>query len=75
MSWSGDVNDAAVETWVSETTPFERVHEVLRTTVEPETAAELADRAQLVARAALELWRRAYETDDLGGLNTATNPP
>lgn len=47
MSWSGDVNDAAVETWVSETTPFERVHEVLRTTVEPETAAELADRAHV----------------------------
>lgn len=47
MSWSGDVNEAAVEEWVAATTPFERVHEVLRTTVEPETAAELADRARV----------------------------
>lgn len=29
----------------------------------------------LVARAVLKLWRRAYETDALERLNTATNPP
>lgn len=29
----------------------------------------------LVARAALQLWRRAYETGELRGLNEATNPP
>lgn len=47
MSWSGDVNEAVAEEWVAETTPFERVHEVLRTTVEPSTAAELAERARV----------------------------
>jgi len=30
---------------------------------------------RLVARAVLQLWRRAYGTDDLTALNTATNPP
>ena len=30
---------------------------------------------RLVARAVLKIWRRAYETDDLSNLNTASNPP
>ena len=30
---------------------------------------------QLVARAILKLWRRAYETGDQSSLNTATDPP
>lgn len=30
---------------------------------------------ELVARAVLKLWRRAYETDSLDALNTASNPP
>jgi DNA-binding transcriptional ArsR family regulator len=47
VSWDGDVNDAVVEEWVAETTPFERVHETLRTTTQPATAAELAERARV----------------------------
>lgn len=47
MSWTGEVNEAVADEWVAETTPFERVHEVLRTTVEPSTAAELAERARV----------------------------
>jgi len=30
---------------------------------------------RLVARAVIKLWRRAYDTGDLGTLNTATDPP
>lgn len=30
---------------------------------------------KLVALAVLKLWRRAYETGDLGGLNEASDPP
>jgi hypothetical protein len=45
--WEGDVNEAAVEEWVEETTPFERVKDVLDTTTEPQFAKEIADRAQV----------------------------
>lgn len=45
--WEGDVNEAVVEEWRAETTPFERVREVLRSTTEPEYAGELADRARV----------------------------
>lgn len=48
----------------------------------PDATPETADRScirveepRLVARAVLQLWRRAYETDTLANLNTATNPP
>ncbi|WP_128477275.1 DUF7342 family protein [Halorussus pelagicus] len=45
--WEGDVNEAAVEEWVEATTPFERVHEVLDVTSEPQFAKELGERAQV----------------------------
>lgn len=44
----------------------------------PETATQSCIRIeepQLVTRAVLKLWRRAYETDDVSVLNTADNPP
>lgn len=44
------------------------------TTDAPASCIEVVEPG-LAARAALKLWRRAYETDDLGGLNAATNPP
>ena len=45
--WEGDVNEAVVEEWVAETTPFERVRHVLHATTEPEYANRLADRARV----------------------------
>lgn len=45
--WEGDVNEAVVEEWKAETTPFERVREVLRSTTDPQYANDLADRARV----------------------------
>lgn len=42
-----DVNDAVVEEWVGETTPFERVYQVSRRTYDPASAAQIADRARV----------------------------
>jgi septum formation topological specificity factor MinE len=46
-TWDGDVNEAATEEWVEETTPFERVRDVLDVTTEPQYAKEIADRARV----------------------------
>ncbi|WP_083252678.1 winged helix-turn-helix domain-containing protein [Haladaptatus sp. W1] len=45
--WEGDVNEAVVEEWKAETTPFERVREVLLSTTNPQYAKELAERARV----------------------------
>lgn len=41
-----EVNEAVVEAWKSETTPYERVREVIGTEYTPTTAAEVADAAR-----------------------------
>ena len=45
--WEGDVNEAVVKEWKAETTPFERVREVLLSTTNPQYAKELAERARV----------------------------
>lgn len=45
--WSGDINEAVVEEWIEETTPFERVREILLSTTEPQYAKDLAVRARV----------------------------
>lgn len=45
--WEGDVNEAVLEEWTAETTPFERVQEVLRSTSTPQYAGEIAERARV----------------------------
>lgn len=45
--WNGDVNEAVVEEWTAETTPFERVREILLATTTPEYAKAIADRARV----------------------------
>ena len=40
-----DINEHVRETWQAETTPFERVYEVIEETREGASAAEIADRA------------------------------
>ena len=42
-----DVNDIVVEEWVEETTPFERVHEIICQVYDPESADQIADRARV----------------------------
>ena len=42
-----DVNDAVVAEWIEETTPFERVYEIIRHTYTPVSATEIADRARV----------------------------
>jgi len=41
----GDINERVREEWRAETTPFERVHEVIEQTDEGQSAAEIAERA------------------------------
>lgn len=43
-SWD-DINELVTEEWRSETTPFERVYEVLEQTHDGQSAAEIAERA------------------------------
>ena len=45
--WEGDVNDAVLEEWKAETTPFERVKEVLSATTTYQYATSIADRARV----------------------------
>lgn len=45
--WDGDVNEAVVEEWVAETTPFERVQEVLLATTTFQYAKRFADQARV----------------------------
>jgi DNA-binding MarR family transcriptional regulator len=42
-----DVNEAVEERWVEETTPFERVHGIVRRTYDPAAADDIADRARV----------------------------
>ena len=42
-----DLNDAVVEEWIEETTPFDRVYEIIRRTYDPSSASQIADRARV----------------------------
>jgi len=42
-----DVNEAVVDEWVEETTPFERVYDVVRRTYDPQSADEIGERARV----------------------------
>ncbi|MUV85446.1 helix-turn-helix domain-containing protein [Natronomonas sp. CBA1123] len=41
------MNDIVEEEWVEETTPFERVYEIIRRAYDPASAAEIADRTRV----------------------------
>ncbi|WP_348533354.1 winged helix-turn-helix domain-containing protein [Haloarcula marina] len=41
------MNETVEEEWVEETTPFERVYELIRRAYDPVSAAEIADRARV----------------------------
>ena len=42
-----DVNDVVEEEWIEETTPFERVYEVISHVYDPLSAAQIAERARV----------------------------
>lgn len=45
--WEGDINEAVVEDWTEDTTTFDRVRQVIDVTTEPQSVAEIADRARV----------------------------
>jgi DNA-binding transcriptional ArsR family regulator len=45
--WEGDVNEAAVEDWKTDTTTFERVRQIIDVTTEPQSASEIGERAHV----------------------------
>lgn len=45
--WEGDVNEAVIEEWKAETTPFDRIKEVLLATTTPQYARVIAERARV----------------------------
>jgi DNA-binding MarR family transcriptional regulator len=65
-----DVNDVVEEEWIEETTPFERVYEIIRTTYNPASAGEIADRARVSATTARKHLRTLM---DSGEVTTAQN--
>jgi DNA-binding MarR family transcriptional regulator len=63
-----DVNDVVEEEWIEETTPFERVYEIIRTTYNPASAGEIADRGRVSATTA----RKHLRTLESAGEVTAS---
>lgn len=45
--WEGDINEAVIEDWKAETTPFERVQSVVKSTYHPQYAREIGERARV----------------------------
>lgn len=60
-----DVNDVVVEEWIDETTPFDRVYEIVRRTYDPESAAEIADRARVSATTARKHLRTLVDAGEV----------
>ncbi|MDZ7730699.1 MAG: ArsR family transcriptional regulator [Natrialbaceae archaeon] len=60
--WVGDVNEAVVEEWTAETTPFERVQEVIRSTSTAQYASEIGDRARVSEPTARAHLKRLVKT-------------
>ncbi|WP_222918337.1 winged helix-turn-helix domain-containing protein [Natrinema sp. SYSU A 869] len=47
VPWDGDVNETVIEEWRAETSPFDRVKEVLLATTTPQYAGAIAERARV----------------------------
>lgn len=68
--WEGDINEAVLEEWQAETTPFERVQEVIRSTRTPEYAREIGDRARVSEPTARKHLQRLVETGHAEAVET-----
>lgn len=60
--WEGDVNEAVLEEWKAETTPFERVQEVIQSTSTPQYASEIGERANVSEPTARTHLQRLVQT-------------
>jgi len=60
-----DINDVVVEDWIEETTPFERVYEVIRSTYDPTSASQIADRARVSPTTARKHLRSLVDTGEV----------
>lgn len=60
--WDGDINEVVVEEWKAETTPFERVQEVIRSTSTPQYASEIGERARVSEPTARTHLKRLVKT-------------
>lgn len=60
--WEGDINEAVVEEWKAETTPFERVQEIIRSTSTPQYASEIGERARVSEPTARTHLKRLVKT-------------
>lgn len=60
--WEGDINEAVAEEWKAETTPFERVQEVIRSTSTPQYASEIGERARVSEPTARTHLKRLVKT-------------
>jgi len=60
-----DVNDIVVEEWIEETTPFERVYEIIRSTYDPTSASQIGDRARVSPTTARKHLRSLVDTGEV----------
>lgn len=60
-----DTNETVEEQWVEETTPFERVHEIIRRIYEPTPADAIAERARVSPTTARKHLRVLVNTGDV----------
>ena len=65
---SDDVNERVEAEWTEETTPFERVRTVARRTYDPESAAEIAERARTTPTTARKHLRQLAESGFVEGV-------
>lgn len=61
----GGVNETVVEEWVKETTPFDRVYEIVRRTYEPQSADRIADRARVSSTTARKHLRTLVDAGEV----------
>lgn len=60
-----DVNEAVEVEWIDDTTPFERVYAIIRSTYEPTPAGEIADRARVSPPTARKHLRALENTSEV----------
>ena len=68
--WDGDINEAVVEEWKSETTPFERVQEIIQSTSTAQYASEIGERARVSEPTARTHLKRLVETGHAEAVQT-----
>lgn len=68
--WDGDINEDVVEEWKSETTPFERVQEIIQSTSSAQYASEIGERARVSEPTARTHLKRLVETGHAEAVQT-----